>query len=126
MGSNPMFPIILYNFYFSHTVDLININTKRRSLTFYIKYVTKIHTLIKLFKKINFINNYQIVLKKNKFFLKISPFYYKNINLTQYFKLISTPTKFYYISLKSLNLLRKRSGSSIYLLSTSKGIITHH
>ena len=125
MGSNPMFPIILYSYSPSYFINLININTSRRNLFFYIQYTRKTLVLINFFKKINFFESYSIVKINDKFFFKVSPFYYKNLNLKKNFKLLSSSSRKYFISLKALTLLNKRSGTSLYILSTSKGIITH-
>lgn len=88
-------------------------------------YTKKNLLAIKFFKKINFINNYGIIKKNKKIFIIIRLLYFKNLKINKNFKLISTPSRTYYISFKTLLLLNKRSGASLYILSTSKGIITH-
>lgn len=76
-------------------------------------------------KKLTMVNYYLLIKKKNQFYFKVSPFFYKNKKLFRNFKLISTCKKKIFISLKALYLLNKRAGSSIYLISTSKGLIFH-
>lgn len=125
MGSNPMFPIIFYNYATSYLINLINITSAHKKLVIEIPYTKKTITLLKIFKKNNFIQNYLIFKKKNKYFIKIYPFYFKNLKIIKTFRLVSKPSRTFYISLKAIKLLSKRSGSSIYLISTSKGILNH-
>lgn len=129
-GSNPVFPKILYNYHISYVVNLININNKRKSLFFCVKYTNKIYKLLKLFKKINFIGEFVLIKKKikNKTYLyfNISSFFYKNFKIINNLKVISKPAVKFFLSLKALKLLSLRSGKSVYLISTTEGIFTHH
>jgi ribosomal protein S8 len=120
-----VFPTILYYDSAAYTLDIINMNTARKTLFFYIKYTYKINILIKIFKKLTLIENYSLVKKNNILFFKIAPFYYKNFPSSKNFKLISSVTRSIFISLRGLFLLNKRSGNSLYLISTSNGILTH-
>jgi ribosomal protein S8 len=52
--------------------------------------------------------------------------FYRNTPFFKSIRLISTPSKKHQISLKSLSLLNKTLKASILILSTNKGIITHH
>ena len=125
MGSNPMFPNILYSYSPAYVINLININTSKKKLSFYIQYTRKTSPLVNFLLRINFLESYVIVKIKNKLFFKVSPFYYKDSNLKKNFKLISNVGKKYFVSLRALTLLNKRSGTSIYVISTSRGILTH-
>jgi ribosomal protein S8 len=62
---------------------------------------------------------------KNKFYIKIYLYYYKNKIISNNFKILSTPSKSFFLSYKSLRLLSKRTSSSIFILSTDKGILSH-
>jgi len=117
-----MFPTILYNYSTSYLINSINIATSHKNLTTTIFYTKKILNLLKVFKKNNFIVNYFIVKKNNLYFIKIYPFYFKNLKIMKTFKLVTKPSRTYYFSLKAIKLLTKRSGSSIYLISTSRGV----
>lgn len=66
-----------------------------------------------------------IIRKDKKIFILIKLLYFKNLKVNKNIKLITKPSRTYYISLKALNLLNKRSGTSLYILSTSRGIFTH-
>lgn len=104
---------------------MLNINTAEKQNFFYVKYTKKTIIFIKLMKKLSMLNYYLLIKKKNQFYFKISPFFYKNKKNFRKFKLISTCKKKIFISLKALKLLNKRSGSSVYLISTPKGLIFH-
>lgn len=51
--------------------------------------------------------------------------YYNNIPLSKRVKLISRPSKSFYISLKALKLMDKKLGNSLFIVSTTEGLITH-
>lgn len=126
MGPNPMFPIIFYNYSVSYAINLINISSSHKELIFKIPYTRKLLVILQVFKKINFIRQYFLIKNNNNFLIKIFPYYFKDLKPIKTFKLISKPSRSYYISLKALRLLSKRTGSALFLLSTSKGILTHN
>nr|ASY95716.1 ribosomal protein S8 [Paraurostyla sp.] len=121
---------MLYNYYVSYTTDLININNKRKTLFFYIKYTNKIYELLTIFKKINLISGFVLIKKKIKnkkyLYFRVSSSFYKNFQIVSKINIVSKPSKKFFLSLKALKLLSLRSGKSIYLISTSRGIFTHH
>lgn len=95
-------------------------------MVFIIPFTKKSYRLLPLFKKVCFISNFSLIKIKEKLFIRIYPFYFKDLKNYYHFKMFSTPTKTFYISYKSLLLLSYRSASSVYLISTSKGVLTHH
>lgn len=125
MGSNPMFPNMLYSYSPYYVLSLANISRLKKNLSFYIKYTKKTSLVVKFFKKINFFENYVIVKINNVLYFKVTPFYYKNLSYSAKFKIISNAERKYFISLKALVLINKRSGRSIYVISTSRGLMTH-
>ena len=126
MGSNPVFPTILYNYNISYLINSININKIQKNLYFYIFFTRKNIYFLNFLKNFNFIHKYVLVKKNGLTFLKIYIYYYKNKSTCSTFKLLSKPSKRFLISYKALKLLHKRSGCSIYLISTSKGLLSHH
>jgi len=58
-------------------------------------------------------------------FVKLAPFFYKNSTFFRGVRLISTPSKLFFIKLSALNIIEKSLGSTVLLLSTSRGLITH-
>lgn len=125
MGSNPVFPTILYNYSFAYLINLININKAGRNLYFEIIFTKKVFKFLFFLKKFNFIYKYVLVNKNQSFYIKIYLYYYKNKKICSHFKLISRPSHLFSISYKALRLIDKRSGSSIFILSTSIGLISH-
>lgn len=112
-------------YYISYILNLININKAKKNLSFFILFTVKNYHFVKILKKFNVIYDYRL-LKKNKFnYIQITLFFYKNKPVCHHFKLISHQSKIIVISYKSLLLLNKKTSSSVFLLSTSKGIISN-
>ena len=67
--------------------------------------------------------------KKNhpRAFCKICPFYYKTLSAFYRVKIVSKPSKSFFVSLRALRLfsLRARSSGTVLVVSTSRGLITH-
>jgi len=120
-----LFPIIIFNknIYVLNHYNILNISKQH---VVKILYTKKVLRIIKLFYKIGLINNYFIYKKKHFFYLKFSLFFYKNTVFFKNIKIISTSTKKHYITYKTLKLLNFFLKSSILILSTSLGILTHN
>lgn len=58
-------------------------------------------------------------------FARVYLTYYRNLPLFRTVKVISTPSRTFYTSLQSLKLLDKRINSTVFILATSKGLLTH-
>lgn len=125
MGSNPVFPSMLYNYNISYIINLININKLHKNLVFKILFTKKNLQLLNFLKNFNLIYKYILIVENNKIFIKIYLYYYKNNKICSNFKILSSPSKFFYISLKALTLLNKKTGSSFFLISNQNGIISH-
>ena len=122
-GSSPVFPIIHYNSY-SFLINHVNILISTRRKWALIKYNKKVLNLIFIFKKLGLINGF-LVISKNKKLVKISPFFYKKTAFFSGTKLISTPSKVFTVKLSTLILLNRSLGSTIIILETAKGLLTH-
>lgn len=116
-----MFPGIFKSI---NLVNLIKINSSKKNLYFDLQFTKNNLILLKLLKNLNFINKFILIKFKNKILLRIFLYYYRGSDITKNFKIISTKSKKFPISIKSLKLLKKKSGSSIFIISTSKGLIT--
>lgn len=114
-----------YNYSLSYVLNLIKINTARKDLIFDLIFTKKTFIFVKILKKLGYIHKYSITKKKNSLYIKIYIYFFKNKRINTYFKLVSKPSKSFFISLKSLRLLSKRTGGSVFLISTSYGLITH-
>lgn len=125
MGSNPVFPTIIYNYNISYLLNLININKAHKILFFKIPFTQKNLKFLIFLKKFNLINKYILIKENNKIKIKIFLYYYKNKKICHTFKLISKPSNKFTVSYKALRLLNKKSGSSLFILSTSYGLISH-
>lgn len=112
-------------YYPSYILNLININKLRKNLYFFLLFTVKNYQFVKILKKFNVIHDFRLI-KKNKFvYIKITLFFYKNNIVCYNFKIITRPSKIFNISYNSLVLLSKKTNSSIFLISTSKGILSH-
>lgn len=126
MGSNPVFPIMLYNYNISYVINLININKLKKKLSFNIFFTKKNIYFVNFLKNFNFIHKYSIINIKNRAYIKIYLYYYKTKRISYNFKLISSPSKSFLLSYKSLRLISKRTSGSIFIISTDLGLISHH
>ena len=117
---------MLYNYNFSYILNLININKLKKNLYFFVIFTKKNYYFVKILKKFNVIHDFKLIKKNNFNFIKISLFFYKNKNICSNLKIISRPAKTFLISYEALKLLNKKSGSSVFLISTDKGILSHH
>jgi ribosomal protein S8 len=119
-----MFPIILptdlIKFY-----SLFNLSIKNKKLYVLLPFSSKFLFYSNFFKKLGLIKSFFILTNKKIKFLKICFFFYKNLPILNYIKLISTSSKIFTISYISLRLLSKKTKNSLFLLSTSKGLIAH-
>ena len=126
MGSNPVFPIMTKQYYFSYLSSILNINKSHKILSFKIIFNKNNFKTIKLLKKLNFIHKFTVVEYNKLIYLNVYLYFYKNINVGTSIKVISKPSKFFFISYKSLRLLNKRTGSSFLILSTPNGLLSHN
>ncbi len=114
----------MYNYHLSYVINSVNINKAKKSFYLNIKYSSKIFKILKFLKFYNFIHDFKINKKKIKPTCRVYLYSYKTKNTLFLFKLLSKPSKKVFVSYKSLRLLNKKSGSSVFLISTSKGIIS--
>jgi ribosomal protein S8 len=89
------------------------------------KFTKKNFQILKLLKKLNLINKMLIFKKHSITYIKIYIYFFKTITIGSNFKIMSTPTKSFFISLKALKLLSKRTGNSIFLISNSYALADH-
>lgn len=125
-GSSPAFPIIQYNHY-SYVVNHFNILNSKRLKSKKILYNKKTIKLVKVLHNYGIISYFTILKSSNSNqYINFSSPYYNNFTYFSSIRLVSTPSKAHYISLKALRLASKSIGASIIFLETSKGIITHN
>jgi ribosomal protein S8 len=112
-----------YNSY-AFLINHINILTTSKKRSLIIRYNNKILTLAYLLKSVGCLNSV-VVISKSRKLLKISTLFYKNKSFYRGVKLLSTPSKSFFVKLKTLKLLHKSLGNSVLVLETSKGLVTH-
>lgn len=127
-GSSPVSSIIYYNS-FSYTINHVNLTLGKKCPQTTIINTKNSHKIIYLLYKLGCINNFVIhsTLKKNKVrqFITFSIFFYKNTPFFKSLRLVSSPARRHTITYKGLSILKQSIGTSVIILSTTKGIITH-
>ena len=105
---------------------MFNINAASKTLKFRLIFSKKNFNFIYILKKLNLFTQIRLVKYCTRAYFQIFIHYYKNIRIGSNFNLISKPSRSVFISLQALKLLCKRACSSIFLISTTCGIVTHH
>lgn len=126
MGSSPVFPIIITNESNSYLISHINLALSKKLSNNTILFSKKLLSVVRILYKIGCIYKFNIFLKNKKKFIRFTCFFYKNKPFFKGVRLISTSSRKYTISLHALMILTKSLNSSILILSTSKGILTHY
>jgi ribosomal protein S8 len=116
---------MIYNHNTNYVFNHIKFNLKNKKIYFYFPYTKKTLKLLFFFKKYSLISTYTVVKQKKKILIKVYLSYYRNLSTISSFKMLSTITKIFYISHRSLKILNLRTGCGLYLLSTSKGLMFH-
>lgn len=109
----------------AYVTNHVNITLARKLLKTTIIYTKKTIRLINVLHRIGVLKNYLVIRKGKSRFIRFTIFFYKNTTYYHNIRLISTPSKRFFISLKALSKLKYATKNSIYILSTSKGVITH-
>jgi len=117
----------LYNYSPIFLINQIKLYSARKAYKLETFYSKKLLKYLSIFKKIGLIN--QFVLKQDNIVKKkvdIYLFYYNLVPLSKNYKLLSRSSRKFYISYHALRLLSKRTKASVFLISTNRGLISHH
>lgn len=126
VGSSPAFPNLHIPYELnSYTINHINIAMSRKLLKTTIKFSVKIIKLVYILYTLGVIKSFRVFKKNKNYFITMSPFFYKSTTFFHKVKLTSTSSKKFYISCSALRLMNKSMGNTVYVLSTSKGLLTH-
>jgi len=125
-----VFPIIKLYESNSYVINHINLALSKKILNNNLVLSKKTISLVKILYKVGCIYKYSIFRKrtnssKSNYMIKFSVFFYKNKPFFKGLKLISTGSRKVTISYNALRLTNKFLKSSMLILSTSKGVITH-
>ena len=108
----------------AYLLNHVNIAISRKLLTTTIRFSNKLFTLVRLLHRIGLVRNYVIFSKKYKY-IRFSPLFYKGKAFYKGIRLISTQSKKFYISVIALRRVAVAAKSTVFILSTSHGIVTH-
>lgn len=127
VGSNPAFPIMNIPYESNaYVTNHLNIAISRKLLRIRIVYAKSTIKLVKILFSIGVIKNFTVVKSVRGYYIWLTPFFYKGVCFFKSLRLISTSSKKFYITYRALRLLSRSVGSSIYIVSTSKGLMTHY
>ena len=90
-----------------------------------IRFTKRSYNVIKLLYALRIIQNYLIIDKNGRKIITFNAFNYKNTPYFSHLKVVSSPSNVHHVSLKSLRVMSNSIGSSIIILETDKGIISH-
>lgn len=114
----------LKNLYcYSYLINQINLNIAKKKLKLKINYKLNIIKILAIFKNSGLILNYNFKIIKKKKYITIYLCFYKNMTFFKKFKLISKPSKSYFISNKMLKLLNKKIFNTTFILLTNKEVV---
>lgn len=126
VGSNPAFPNMYIPYELnSYVINHVNIAISRKLLKITIKFSVKIIKLVHTLHRLGVIKSFRLSKRNKNYYITLSPFFYKSSTYFSKVKLVSTSSKKFYISYWALRFVDKSVGNSIYVLSTSKGLLTH-
>lgn len=123
-GSNPVFPKMNSKTNSTLTSN-INLAFSRRSINNKFRFTNNSYYVLKCLRSLGLINSLSLIFIKGIRYIRFSLFLYKSNSFFYKIKNVSTSTKRYYTSLKSLQLMNTYLKASTVLLSTPRGILTH-
>lgn len=120
----PRFQIIFYDPN-AYVINHYNLLVASKASSKKIIYTKQNLNLIKILLKTGAISHYTVVNFKHKYFIKFSIYNFKNSPFFKTIRLISTQSKSFTISLQTIKLLTPTFKTSLFVLSTSKGLLTN-
>lgn len=124
-GFEPRVPNNMYYNSSSLVTNHVNLALSKNSPKSNIIYTKKIFSYFRSISSLGVVNNFFLVSKSKKNYIRFSVFFYKNVSFFYKVKHVSTPSKKFYITLKALKTLTTTLKSTTIILSTSKGLLTH-
>nr|QCU82625.1 ribosomal protein S8 [Pseudourostyla cristata] len=108
-----------------YILNHIKINLAKKNFKFSIRFTKRLLELVRLLANFGIISHFK--LKKEKLFYKIIIYLNYNVTLNFYktIKLISKPSHSFYITTQMLNLLKQRTGASMYIMFIDNKYYTH-
>ena len=130
VGSSPAFPTISGYNSDARLINHLNLAISRKKLRMTLQISKRSLKLLNLLHRIGCIQHYLLFKKyfnnyDYNIFVRFTVLFYKNRSFYKGVRLITTVSRKYAISLKALRIMNITTRSSIYILSTSQGVITH-
>ena len=112
-------------FNISQTSTNINMSLGRQTPCGLLTFSKTNYKLIKIIHSLGLVDNVWVLYRGNHRFIRYSFLFYKNRPFFHKIKNVSTSTKKYFMSLRSLRIITKYTKSTTLILSTSRGVVTH-
>jgi len=109
----------------SYVANHFNILNTKKLPRISIDFNKKTNRLVSALYANRLIQGYLVSNSLKKDSILINSKYYRGIPYFSHFKIISSPSKSYSISLSALRVINKSMGNSILIIETDKGIISH-
>ena len=120
--------LILSNTY-SYFISHVNLAVRKKHAQTTVRYSKHSHQLLHLLYQTGCIHNYLIhwgvVRFKPRKFITFSVTYYRGTPFFKSVRVVTTPSRKHTISLKALSVVNKSFKSTIMILSSTRGLITH-
>lgn len=134
-GFDPRVSRIRYNSY-AYVINHLNLAISKKKLRIKLKYTRKTFELTKALAAIGYVSNYSVVSEKSLWaaryqtnssnsWIYINAAFFKNTPFFKSLRLVSTPSKKHITSLKALHVINVSIKSSVILLATPYGIMSH-
>jgi ribosomal protein S8 len=105
---------------------MVHINAAKKALFFNTVFTRKVFSLLQIFKKSGIIRDYKLFKSAtSRAYIRVYAAYHNDLPLSKSTKLISTPSRTFYVSYNALRFVEKRTGGSVFLISTNHGIVAH-
>lgn len=109
----------------SYVINHVNLTLGNKIPQTTILYTKTTHKLIYFFYKLGCINNFFIHNRAGKAYISFSVLFYKNSPFFKSVRLVSSPARRHTITYRALRIANQSLGSSILILSTTQGLLTH-
>lgn len=114
---------------YSHFLAHVNLAIKKKQAQTTVRYSKHAHQLLLILHRVGCIHNYiihsNVVRGKVRKFITFSVTYYKGTPFFKGVRVVTTPSRQHNVSLTALTVINVSIGSSIMLISSSKGLLTH-
>lgn len=104
----------------------LNFGKANNELTTEIRFSINNFKYIQFLSSIGYLQNYYLIKKQNRIYIRVALPYLNYAKKFYKMKILSTRTRKVFISTKAMRLMLKRLGTTFFILSTQKGLMSLH